>query len=111
MICNVYRDDLVDAVYLTPQQLSSSHPPPPLQQLPPECSSADGTGSPGINIDIVIGIGIGIGINIDIVIGIGIGIGINIVIVIGTLAHQPSLLSIRGSNSPLLPTLPAAALF
>ena len=97
MICNVYRDDLVDAVYLTPQQLSSSHPPPPLQQLPPECSSADGTGSPGINIDIVI--------------GIGIGIGINIVIVIGTLAHQPSLLSIRGSNSPLLPTLPAAALF
>ena len=97
MICNVYRDDLVDAVYLTPQQLSSSPPPPPLQQLPPECSSADGTGSPGINIDIVI--------------GIGIGIGINIVIVIGTLAHQPSLLSIRGSNSPLLPTLPAAALF
>ena len=91
MICNVYRDDLVDAVYLTPQQLSSSHPPPPLQQLPPECSSADGTGSPGINIVIVI------------------GIGINIVIVIGTLAHQPSLLSIRGSNSPLLPTLPAAA--
>ena len=97
MICNVYRDDLVDAVYLTPQQLSSSPPPPPLQQLPPECSSADGTGSPGINIDIVI----------DIVIGIG----INFVIVIGTLAHQPSLLSVRGSNSPLLPTLPAAALF
>ena len=97
MICNVYRDDLVDAVYLTPQQLSSSHPPPPLQQLPPECSSADGTGSPGINIDIVIGI----------VIGIGIGIGI----VIGLLAHQPSLLSVCGSNSPLLPNLPAAALF
>ena len=90
MICNVYRDDLVDAVYLTPQQLSSSHPPPPLQQLPPECSSADGTGSPGINIDIVIGI---------------------VFVVIGLLAHQPSLLSIRGSNSPLLPTLPAAALF